>query len=144
MGTTLATGRPRGYRFLPLLLPTTANIAERLDYVHADLRATALVLAIRQYEQEHGHPPATLEDVELGGHEMPTDPFDPDDGPFLYKVEEGEWVLWSRGPDGVDDGGTWRGNEHFSEPGYDEVYGPRAVRLRWEKYLEEQEADADE
>ncbi len=67
-------------------------------------RLLATELALRWYQSEQGHPPANLEALVtayLGG--VPLDPFS--GRPLLYRDQAGtNWLLYSVGPDGVDDG----------------------------------------
>jgi hypothetical protein len=80
---------------------TTKHLSRILD-----LRATATVLAIRQFQQAEKHPPNTLE--ELVPRWLPAVPRDPfDDKPLRYRVNtaDGTWIVYSVGPDQKDDGG---------------------------------------
>jgi hypothetical protein len=91
----------------------------------ARTRATVLMLALRLYQAEQGKPASTLD--ALVPRYLPAVPLDPyDNKPFRYRISAGEridWitppsneikervltpgqgVLWSVGPDGVDNGG---------------------------------------
>lgn len=63
-----------------------------------------LELAVRSHVAEHGQPPETL--AELVPQWLPSLPADPFTGrPFVYRREGTNWVLYSLGPDRVDDGG---------------------------------------
>ena len=61
-------------------------------------------LALRAYRLREGHPPTSLAAlVPKYLPSVPQDPFAP--LPLVYRVEKGKVVLYSRGPDGDDDGG---------------------------------------
>jgi len=74
-----------------------------------DLRATALLLAIRLYEAQEGRLPASLQELVPEYIEaVPTDPFKESD-PLRYDVAtNGVWRTRSVGANGVDDGGIGR------------------------------------
>ena len=61
-------------------------------------------LAIRRYELRHGRPPATLKElIPTYLPAVPQDPFAPK--PLVYQVKGKTARIYSRGPDGDDDGG---------------------------------------
>jgi len=67
----------------------------------------AISLAIRLYEHDHGSWPEALD--ELVPEYLPAEPFDPFDAemrPFQYRPHGEPPILYSVGPNGVDDGGT--------------------------------------
>lgn len=72
-------------------------------------QATLIVtLAVQCYHRERGHFPQQLEDlVDSYLDQLPTDPFCSSSGPILYRLEKDGAVVWSVGPDGVDDGGSF-------------------------------------
>ncbi len=67
-------------------------------------RLLAAELALRCYQAEQGHPPARLDEVATNyfSH-VPEDPFSRQ--PLVYRAQGTNWLLYSVGPDGVDDGG---------------------------------------
>jgi len=67
-------------------------------------RLLAAELALRCYQAEQGHPPARLDDL-LTNYlsRVPQDPFS--GRPMIYRPQGTNWLLYSVGPDGVDDGG---------------------------------------
>jgi hypothetical protein len=71
----------------------------------ARLRCAAAALAAEVYRQTHrGRWPATLQ--ELAPDLLPEVPFDPFDGEALrFQVQAESVIIYSVGPDGVDDGG---------------------------------------
>ena len=67
-------------------------------------RLLAAELALRCYQSEQGHPPARLDELATNylSH-VPEDPFSGQ--PLVYRAQGTNWLLYSVGPDGVDDGG---------------------------------------
>jgi hypothetical protein len=61
-------------------------------------------LALRLYRSERGHPPARLDEL-MPGYllRVPQDPFS--GKPMVYRPQGTNWLFYSIGPDGVDDGG---------------------------------------
>jgi hypothetical protein len=73
----------------------------------AELRLLATEYAISRYCVEHGTPPKKLEDlIPAYLPQILADPFSPDDQAFHYKLNESDFLLYSLGPNGVDDGGV--------------------------------------
>lgn len=72
------------------------------------MRLAMTLLAIRIYQLEHGQPPASLDDLAPGIlAEVPRDPFSQqDEQPLVYRREGDSFVLYSVGPNEVDDGGV--------------------------------------
>ena len=67
-------------------------------------RLLAAELAVRWYTSQQGHPPARLD--ELTTKYLSHVPQDPFSGlPLIYRAQGANWLLYSVGPDGVDDGG---------------------------------------
>ena len=63
-------------------------------------------LALQAYRADHGHYPEALQAlVPRYLQRVPLDPFDPAK-PLRYRREANGYLLYSIGPDGVDDGGT--------------------------------------
>lgn len=78
--------------------------ATRHKIVVARVRLVAAELALRRWRVEQGHPPTRLEDLVpkyLG--KVPEDPFS--GRPLIYRPQGTNWLLYSIGPDGVDNGG---------------------------------------
>jgi hypothetical protein len=79
-------------------------------------RVAAVWLAVRAYTSRQGHPPATLSALVPNYLPViPEDPFAP--GPLLYRIVAGQPLVYSRGPDGDDDGGRDLGSR--IDPGAD-------------------------
>ena len=65
-----------------------------------------VTLALRAYQLDHGQYPAQLSALVPGYlHAIPNDPFALT-GPLRYKLQGQQYVLYSVGPDGKDDGGV--------------------------------------
>lgn len=80
----------------------TAALRHNSTLAHVSL--LTLELNLRCYRAEHGQPPATLD--QLVPRYLTTLPSDPFTGKALiYRPQGTNWLLYSVGPDGVDDGG---------------------------------------
>jgi hypothetical protein len=67
-------------------------------------RLLSAELALRCYQSEQGHPPVRLDDLVTNYlSRVPQDPFTT--LPMIYRPQATNWLLYSVGPDGVDDGG---------------------------------------
>lgn len=87
-----------------IMVPVFENASFTWDRQQAMRRLLATRLALRAYTQREKHPPASL--AALVPKYLPALPQDPfASAPLIYRVERGEVVLYSRGPDGDDDGG---------------------------------------
>jgi hypothetical protein len=99
-------------RFNPILLVVswwqTREAMEKAETRHkivvAHERLVAGELALRSYQSEQGRAPARLDD--LVTNYLSTVPQDPFTGrPFIYRSQGTNWLLYSVGPDGIDDSG---------------------------------------
>jgi NADPH2 dehydrogenase len=86
--------------FMPGVGPMVACIASRKAYRDTILAA----IASRQYEQEHGKLPASLED--LTPKYLPAVPIDSDEKPLRFKPAEEGILIYSVGRNGQDNGGV--------------------------------------
>ena len=78
---------------------TTHKIVTALD------RLVTGDIALRLYTSKQGQPPARLDEVMPGYlSRVPEDPFT--GKPMVYRPQGTNWLLYSVGPDGVDDGGS--------------------------------------
>jgi hypothetical protein len=78
-------------------------------------------LAIRLFQHEHGRLPASLSELAPAYlPDVPRDPYAPEHD-LQYRTEAGAFVLYSAGPDGVDNGGKFANRNALSQrlPGYD-------------------------
>lgn len=82
---------------------------DQLEFVlvQYELDGLLLSMAVRGFQQEHHRYPATLTELVTDGwlRQLPVDPFTQRDT-FCYRRTATAFVLYSRGPDGRDDGGT--------------------------------------
>jgi hypothetical protein len=90
------------------------QVAERRGKrMTAHARLLTAELGLRSYQAEQGHPPAELK--ELVPKYLQRVPFDPfSSKPLIYRPQGTNWLLYSIGEDGVDDGGKRVGR---SSPG---------------------------
>lgn len=114
-----------GYRrlrsvFASSLVPAFETAVGRVFRAEADRTLFTVEIAVRRYLASHGRLPETLES--LVPEFLKALPVDPMDGkPIRYRREEnGDFVLWSVGEDGVDDGGhtsvpenAWHGRSYW-------------------------------
>ena len=76
--------------------------------IHARLRLLTVELALRCFRQEHGKVPAKLDElVPAYLKAVPQDPFS--GKPLVYRTQGTNWLLYSVGPDGMDNGGVHQG-----------------------------------
>jgi hypothetical protein len=86
------------------MLPVFDQARFRWVAIAAQWRITELRLATRAYEQQHGAPPPSLEAlVPAYLPALPQDPFAP--RPLVFRRKDAGALIYSRGPDGKDDGG---------------------------------------
>ncbi len=88
--------------FGSLLLPAVKGAAEYMAVSEGQRSLVRLALAARTHRRTTGSWPANPEAL-AGIMSWPRDPFT--DSPLRAEVREGKLVLWSIGPDGVDDHG---------------------------------------
>ena len=112
---------PVGALYACMMINSTGRYVEKTLDRLVVFRGTGLVLAIRCHEERTGRPPASLEVLGIPDLvQRYADPFDPE-RPLRYVVrDDGAWLVYSVGPNAVDDGGT------YPKPGrYDQrAYGP--------------------
>ncbi len=83
-----------------------AEVKHKMVIAHERLLTAELALRCAQSEQ--GHPPARLDDLVTNYlSRVPQDPFTGQ--PLVYRPQGTNWLLYSVGPDGVDDGGRAAG-----------------------------------
>ena len=70
----------------------------------AHVRLLAAELALRAYESDHGRVASRLDELVTNYLiKLPEDPFSSQ--PLIYRPQGTNWLLYSVGPDGADDGG---------------------------------------
>jgi hypothetical protein len=100
-----------------------SRVEVRNNRVLAHSRLMIVELALRCSASEHGHPPANL--TQLVPTYLQAVPLDPFSGrAFAYRPQGNQWLLYSIGEDGVDDGGkpAGRGLGAKGDVSYDSPY----------------------
>jgi hypothetical protein len=88
-----------------LMLPAANAAMDAQDRTNAQLDLTRVAAALAIYHAEHGSYPKTLAD--LGGAAVAALPLDPfTQQAFVYVPQDSGYLLYSRGINGVDDGGS--------------------------------------
>ncbi len=104
-------GEQEKLRFLPLTIFYPSVIdhiietspARKQVAVNIERDATALTISLEQYRRREGQWPQTL--AELDAEQLPIDRFSTDNSPLIYRVVDGQPILYSVGPNHIDDGG---------------------------------------
>lgn len=67
-------------------------------------RGSSLIIALRRYKNRNGNWPQSLDDIRPSApEEIFVDPLN--GGPFVYKLTDAGFTLYSKGENGIDDGG---------------------------------------
>ncbi len=88
--------------------PSSSPVLGASRLARAKDRAMYVVVALHRHKLAHDGWPDSL-DVLVPAYldELPMDPHDPERGSIRYRVnEDGSCMLWSVGPDGIDNGGA--------------------------------------
>ncbi|UCG17587.1 MAG: hypothetical protein JSV19_06055 [Phycisphaerales bacterium] len=122
---------------LSLMFPIS-NMCRRSVSTSASRRATIVALALSAYRHDHGEYPVSLEEL-LNGYldVIPMDPYA--DDVLRYRRQGAEFVLYSVGPNGADDGGKKYSVDQTigrPKPYGDWVYTPSRRDPRFEPTLE--------
>jgi hypothetical protein len=112
------TGDPTGFTIVDAFVPfpdDKLRLAELTIRAQAWRRLAATAIAVKRFEADRGRRPFDLDELVPDYMEqLPTDPFGdgtakicyvPADGPAGGEAVSGRARLYSRGPDGIDDGG---------------------------------------
>ena len=100
------------YRFV---VQSIVNILEETYYkIHdlylrtiAEQRGSQLIIALRRYKNKNGNWPESLEDIKsIVPAEIFVDPFN--EGPFVYKLTDDSFKLYSKGKNNIDEDGKYR------------------------------------
>ncbi len=90
----------------PSKLASKSSTVEAFNREKAISRLLCAELALRMYRDDHGHFPHTLAElVPVYLPDVPTDPFSPHADAIRYRAIGDEFVLYSVGTNGEDDGG---------------------------------------
>lgn len=74
-----------------------------------DRRLMVLELLLQNYHDKKGIYPESLDEVVAPLYrEIASDPFSKNGVPFIYRIEDGNFLLYSLGDNGVDDGGEYK------------------------------------
>jgi len=110
-----------GNLLLQVLTPALGRIAELAHRTKADIEATLTIIAVLRYKQDIGSYPENLNEMVAVGYlkELPMDPWS--DKPLVYKKMDDDFILYSVGPNFIDDGGeVYRDNKGRVRPWGDE------------------------
>ncbi|HET6881727.1 MAG TPA: hypothetical protein VFI31_16305, partial [Pirellulales bacterium] len=99
-------------RFLPILDFDDSGLKRAQTQHSAELRLLECDLAVRSFQHEYGTLPERLE--ELVPEFLPAVPLDPYRPPWVYRRLDGGFLLYSVGPDQVDNGGVRSASEQPS------------------------------
>jgi hypothetical protein len=94
-----------GNIFLGTLVPAVRRVIEIGNRVSVDVGAALTMIAIFRYNGDTGRYPQNLNQLVSAGYlkQLPIDAYS--DKPLVYKKTEDNFILYSIGPNFVDDGG---------------------------------------
>ncbi|MGD0770497.1 MAG: hypothetical protein ABSB42_20115 [Tepidisphaeraceae bacterium] len=91
--------------FTSILAPSLSRAFDTLARVEAGDACAQTAVAMTRFRLDHGMFPSHLDD--LVPNYLDAVPIDPFDGqPLRLAIKNGQWIIYSVGPDGVDDGGV--------------------------------------
>ncbi len=94
-----------------MLVPMFSRLRSKCDLAVANIELCRTVLALKAYKYERGSYPASLKDLRKTlDWQLPKDPFSGQQ--FVYVPEEDGFILYSIGPNMIDDGGLPERDEH--------------------------------
>jgi hypothetical protein len=102
-----ANGQARSSRglFTRIVAPSLTRAFETMARVEAGDRCAEIAVAITRFRLDHGALPARLDELEPKYlQEIPVDPFD--GKPLRLSIKNDELVIFSVGPDRIDNGGV--------------------------------------
>jgi len=111
----------KGNILLVMLAPAYSRVIEISYRLPADVGSTLTIIAILRYKQDIGSYPENLNEMVTAGYlkELPMDPWS--DKPLVYKKMDDDFILYSVGPNFIDDGGeVYRDNKGRVRPWGDE------------------------
>jgi hypothetical protein len=95
--------------------------------VLADRHGNQILILLRNYKDKMGHWPQNLDELQpLADKESLIDP--QNNGPFVYKTTEDDFILYGKGPNKIDEGGRF----HL-DGGDDYAIWPRKIPQTKEK-----------
>jgi len=94
-----------GNIFLDTLVPAVRRVIEIGNRLHVDVGAALTMIAVFRYNGDTGRYPQNLNQLVSAGYlkQLPIDSYS--DKPLVYKKTEDNFILYSIGPNFVDDGG---------------------------------------
>jgi len=106
--TSLFKFRLNRYQTIELLAGISKKVYYRIHEIHlrhqTEIRASQLIIALRRYKNKHSHWPENLDQVKLfTSAEILVDPLNGHS--FVYKLTEKDFILYSKGKNGIDEGG---------------------------------------
>ena len=139
----LFTDDGMGRILMTLLVPAMDNAMERYWGHRVALRGTRCVLAIRAYELKTGRVPDRLEELVPGYlSAVPDDCFAPVPSPFRFAKRDDGWVVYSVGPDGVDNRARYDGLSQSDRAAHgtecDVIFGLDESARRCAEYVDAQ------
>ncbi len=109
-----------------LAYPSYHEAFESTGLAIAMNRAADAAIAVHRYCRRHGEPPKRLD--ELVPALLPRVPIDPFDGkPLRYEVQKDRYIIYSVGPNGVDNGGKSQDPEGYDVP-WDGVFSVKLLQ----------------
>ncbi len=96
----------KGNALLRMMLPALGRVIELSHRVRTDLEATATIIVLLRYKQQHSEYPDDLEQLVEAGY-LKSEPLDVYSGKsVVYKKTDDDFTLYSVSKDLVDDGGV--------------------------------------
>jgi hypothetical protein len=127
-----------------ILEPAYRRIHDLYLRLYADRRGSRIIIALRRYKNKAGHWPESLDQVkQLVPAEILIDPYN--GGPFVYKLTDDGFTLYSKGPNNIDEGGkynpTWDANSHEIKVKEDDwlIWPPKRHKTKKENTDDEQQ-----
>jgi hypothetical protein len=134
--------RPNRYRTIALLVGISEYYYYRTHEIYfrrqTEIRASQLMIALRQYKNLNGRWPEKLDEIKsLAPAKIFVDPINK--GSFVYKLTEENFTLYSKGKNNIDEDG--RSDWPYRENGADDwlIWPPRGRKTQEEKTDDEQQ-----
>jgi hypothetical protein len=93
------------YFLIGYMMPATSRVSDIAYRAKVSHEATLTILALRRWQLDKGQYPAALDELVAAGYvkDLPQDPFS--DKPLVYRRTDGDFILYTLGPNFTDDGG---------------------------------------